>query len=1406
MGCSLIMSSKKVNMETKNKSSQSRKNRRRSTRNANVTNGETDDPKERCGKRPRDINAKENTDNTEEGPDSDVYKEIIDLLPSSDLNCSPAEVPAPPGTRVNLHGVILHETQGGLIVLNVRWRNKVYSGALIDAEKNKWATDRINDGPPAAEDNKQFQAPPPIKKLRIPTNSANNTPAEDSDSGSNKKKGAISPTTTTPTKTTPKTPRGNGKKRATQESPPAPAEETTPAKKSKGKILYNGEHLYECLEPNCEKKYKNKNGLSYHLRTMHPTKMESADESGKENKSDNSRDESDSGDDNFVIDEKADEESKDGDSEDKNANAEEQNGSQSDGEGDEEKREELTENEKQIDRLKLEAEKVQAVLSNMKQKAVVDDVKQEEMECGTDEPVAEDNSKNKNDSIKKEEPYDEEPVDKNNEENEGETNEPLVDVESDSLPGYQWKNENKDGQPPVTSVPSTKDTQGVIPTIKVDPSPSEENTGGEESGDHPKGTSRTIIHEDHVNSLNELFAPTQTYHQYSPTLTNLNPQKINESLTDALSKQPAVSTMSTVSVSQPKIESTTSEPIKETLAAKPSVEISRTETSSVPVTTLESRLPLDLLKGSEYIRAPMDYVACSDDERSISPENALTGCHKTYPQDERDVKTSKPNLLSISSSMYLNPLLQSMIEQSILGQPHSLIGQTQRTFEKSLLFKELGNKVSNAAMGMNTFQNKIPSSMPNIPNKMTLQDLPLQSNIDQKSLSSSMINPSSTVSDSSKTSLPYDPSREFPKPSLLEQRLLAHTQTTKSTESSGTVSTSIGNSVYLPHNSSFDQGPPTREHPLKQPSLLEQRLLADTVKSDAMATSNVSSNNKMFLQQPGSNSGPPIPRPGSKPEEGNKTNEGNEKPPTSSSFTVNRDPSSTEKPKTPATSLRINPPTSLEERVQIGTHTWFPEVVNDSNPSLSTPDYYNSPPVVSSSFRIPVPKTYPSYSIQSSINTSSISDPKNPKNVAKRAMQPVPIAPAPTPTMQPSRNEFSAPPLDYVSPNGDKEQSQMGRFTLTSDNRLIPSPAENRGRPRKVRVEKTKQIPIGTAQDIAKVRGPAETSLPRKPSSSSPVVRTSVIQGSIHPGLEGSPKPSDRGPDGHMMFPQHRDMRNYDMPPDERDRFNAHEKDLKPPMDMRNNDKYQGIGSPPGMYFSPTVGRTLLSPPLPRSASHSPRSVDMLTRPVDVLTRPGAPMPRSSPVGHHDGFSKAQFQMALERMSENYPGGNPPGGPEHARNVLEHARRKPELLRPSESPHDNRKHPLSPLTETLHVMQAYARAHELEKLERDRSMAEYLNSGRYPPPGVRNDFAQGRGESNRSMFEHRSPVEESEQARIIRERYMQQNRPNVYRGSPPSHSAPQPGHHSANLVLGTADGSIIGPLSSYENRPSEHKR
>merc|ERR1719204_542082 len=118
----------------------------------------------------------------------------------------------------------------------------------------------------------------------------------------------------------------------------------------------------------------------------------------------------------------------------------------------------------------------------------------------------------------------------------------------------------------------------------------------------------------------------------------------------------------------------------------------------------------------------MDYVANSDDERSISPENALTECHKTYPQDERDVKVPKSQIFPILNpsigpigpigpiggqiGTYMNPLLQNLLEQSMMGSQH------QRTFEKSLLLQDLGKNVVSLSNTMNVFQNKISTTMP----------------------------------------------------------------------------------------------------------------------------------------------------------------------------------------------------------------------------------------------------------------------------------------------------------------------------------------------------------------------------------------------------------------------------------------------------------------------------------------------------------------------------------------------------------------------------------------------------------------------------------------------------------------------------------------------------------------------
>ena len=229
--------------------------------------------------------------------------------------------------------------------------------------------------------------------------------------------------------------------------------------------------------------------------------------------------------------------------------------------------------------------------------------------------------------------------------------------------------------------------------------------------------------------------------------------------------------------------------------------------------------------------------------------------------------------------------------------------------------------------------------------------------------------------------------------------------------------------------------------------------------------------------------------------------------------------------------------------------------------------------------------------------------------------------------------------------------------------------------------------------------------------------------------------------------------------------------------------------SPSGMFYASNA-RNMLSPPL--SSSHSPRLPETLQR--------------SSPGITPELLSKSTFHQ-LEKLSVNNTSAT-----EHARSLLEHSRS--ELHRTvsdhqrslSEHPDISRKNPMSPHEAALHAMQmqSFARAHELDK---DRMM-EY--HARFQTPSHRTEL---RGESMsrnelppRSMYEHRG--EEGDQARLIasRERYLHQNAAALYRGTSPPHStSQQTGHHSTNLVLGRADGAIIGPLSSYENRPSSYE-
>ncbi|MEQ2271202.1 hypothetical protein XENORESO_000922 [Xenotaenia resolanae] len=50
--------------------------------------------------------------------------------------------PCQPGTSVNLEGIVWHETEEGVLVVNVTWRKRTYVGTLLDCTKHDWAPPR----------------------------------------------------------------------------------------------------------------------------------------------------------------------------------------------------------------------------------------------------------------------------------------------------------------------------------------------------------------------------------------------------------------------------------------------------------------------------------------------------------------------------------------------------------------------------------------------------------------------------------------------------------------------------------------------------------------------------------------------------------------------------------------------------------------------------------------------------------------------------------------------------------------------------------------------------------------------------------------------------------------------------------------------------------------------------------------------------------------------------------------------------------------------------------------------------------------------------------------------------------------------------------------------------------------
>ncbi len=71
-----------------------------------------------------------------------THSVAVDTCDMSTLTDPDCLGPCEPGTSVNLEGIVWHETDQGVLVVNVTWRNKTYVGTLLDCTKHDWAPPR----------------------------------------------------------------------------------------------------------------------------------------------------------------------------------------------------------------------------------------------------------------------------------------------------------------------------------------------------------------------------------------------------------------------------------------------------------------------------------------------------------------------------------------------------------------------------------------------------------------------------------------------------------------------------------------------------------------------------------------------------------------------------------------------------------------------------------------------------------------------------------------------------------------------------------------------------------------------------------------------------------------------------------------------------------------------------------------------------------------------------------------------------------------------------------------------------------------------------------------------------------------------------------------------------------------
>ncbi|XP_016114950.1 zinc finger protein 609-like isoform X1 [Sinocyclocheilus grahami] len=220
--------------------------------------------------------------------------------------------PCEPGTSVNLEGIVWQETEDGMLVVNVTWRNKTYVGTLLDCTRHDWAPPRFCESP--TSDLEMRNGRGRGKRMRPNSNTPVNENSNSSDNkGSNNSKTRAASNSkgrrgsqnsserrtppnsnTEDVKASPSSANKRKNKPASDMEPNSSSEDTKGSKRMRTNSNSGIPHtilplsnikaeslppsldrscpspvLIDCPHPNCNKKYKHINGLKYHQARAH---------------------------------------------------------------------------------------------------------------------------------------------------------------------------------------------------------------------------------------------------------------------------------------------------------------------------------------------------------------------------------------------------------------------------------------------------------------------------------------------------------------------------------------------------------------------------------------------------------------------------------------------------------------------------------------------------------------------------------------------------------------------------------------------------------------------------------------------------------------------------------------------------------------------------------------------------------------------------------------------------------------------------------------------------------------------------------------------------------------------------------------------------------------------------------